>query len=295
MVRQKYGFKDSPFFRLQSKRKLAKLLRVSLSNLTRLSQLEDGYVHFEKLKKNGEPRIISAPILPLKSVQSRIADLLGRIATPDYLYAPVKGRSYVNNAARHVGVRSLHLLDIEDFFPNCTIYKVIEFFQTRMECSPDVTVILAHIVTHDDALPQGSPCSPILAFFTYFDMWEEMSKSVEGAGCTLSVYADDVTISGDTVPKAIIWNVKQIIYKHGHRYAAHKERSRRDRPAEVTGAIVKLDEVTVPNRQRKKLLEVENELKRPKSPEHAKHLEAQLRGRLAQVKQVKNGNHGEIG
>jgi hypothetical protein len=290
MVKRKYELRDSPFFRLRSKAKLARVLQVSPAKLNKLFELEGGYIYFQKPKKKGGSREISAPIPPLKSVQSRIANLLGRVAPPDYLFAPVGGRSYVDNAAHHIGARSVRLLDIEDFFPSCSINKVIWFFRTRMECSPDVAVILARIVTHNRALPQGSPCSPILAYFAYIDMWEEIDAKVRGAGCILSVYADDLTISGGTVPEAMIWELKQTLYRHGHRYALHKERARRDRPAEITGVILTRDGVTAPNRQRQKIHAVRGDLRKTKAAEQVKLFEAQLRGRLAQFNQIQAGN-----
>ena len=290
MARRKYPLRDSPFFRLQSKGKLARILQISPAKLKRLAQLEGGYIQFQKPKKKGGSRDISAPIPPLKSVQSRIAVLLGRVAPPDYLFAPVEGRSYVDNAARHIGAQAIRLLDIEDFFPSCTIKKVIWFFQNHMECSPDVAVMLARIVTHNGVLPQGSPCSPILAYFAYVDMWEEIDVLVSGAGCRLSVYADDLTISGGTVPEAMIWEIKKSLYRHGHRYAEHKERSRKDRAAEITGVILTRNGVTAPNRQRQKIQAVRENLKVTKSAKQALHYEAQLRGRLAQLRQINAGN-----
>lgn len=290
MAKHKYALRNSPFFRLRAKAKLARILQISPAKLKILSQLESGYIHFQKPKKKGGYRDISAPIPPLKSVQSRIADLLGRVAPPDYLFAPVEGRSYVDNAARHIGAQAVRLLDVEDFFPNCTIKKVIWFFRTCMECSTDVAVILARIVTHNGVLPQGSPCSPILAFFSYVDMWEEIDAQVTDEGCKLSVYADDLTISGNTVPEAMIWRIKQTLYRHGHRYAAHKERARRDRPAEITGVILCRDGVTAPNRQRQKIHAVRENLRTTKSTKQIKYFEAQLRGRLAQIRQIQAGN-----
>ena len=290
MTKRKHELRDSGFFRLQTKSRLARLLQVSPSKLRNLSRREDIYVHFTRPKKSGALREICAPIQPLKSVQSRIADLLSRIVAPDYLFSPVAGRSYVDNAACHIGARSVHLLDIKDFFPNCTFNKVIWFFRTKMQCSPDVAHILARIVTHDGALPQGSPCSPILAYFAYVEMWEAIAECVAEADCVLSVYVDDLTISGDTVPEAMIWKIKKIMYKHGHRYAVEKERARRDRSTEVTGVILTRNGVTVPNRQRKKIYEVQDELRNATSPESQKQLESQLRGRLAQVRQVDAGN-----
>ncbi|MBO6603673.1 MAG: RNA-directed DNA polymerase [Roseicyclus sp.] len=290
MARRKYQLRDSPFFRLRSKARLARLLLVSPKKLKQLAALEGGYIKFQKPKKNGDMRDISAPIAPLKASQARIADLLSRIAPPDYLFAPVEGRSYVDNAARHIGARSVCLLDIEDFFPSCTINKVIWFFRCRMECSTDVAVILARIVTDGGVLPQGSPCSPILAYFSYIDMWEEIDAAVVAAECTLSVYADDLTISGAIVPEALIWKLKRTLHRHGHRYVSHKERSRRDRPTEVTGVILTREGVTAPNRQRQKIHLVRDGLRTTKSADQTERLEAQLRGRLAQLNQIDAGN-----
>ena len=230
--------RDSPFFRLKSKKKLADLLFVSKVKMLTLARDEDLYFDFSKPKSSGGVRIISAPRDDLKAVQKRIAGLLQRIASPDYLFAPVSGRSYVDNAAAHMGSDSIHLLDIEDFFPSCTANKVIWFFHKRMQCSVDVAAIIRGIVTRNGSLPQGSPCSPILAFLCYVDMWEEIARIVDHADCTLSVYADDLTISGSTVPEASIWAIKRVLRKHGHRYNASKERCKRLKPAEITGVIL---------------------------------------------------------
>ena len=212
--------RDSQFFRLRSRAKLASLLFISPAKLTALAGEQDLYVQFKKCKPSGGFREISAPRGDLKAVQARIADLLRRIAPPDYLFAPVARRSYVDNAAAHLGAHSIRLLDIEDFFPSCTANKVIWFFHKRMQCSPDVAAIIRGIVTWNGSLPQGSPCSPILAYLCYVDMWEEISRIVDHVGCTLSVYADDLTISGETVPEATIWEIKKVLRRHGHRYNA---------------------------------------------------------------------------
>lgn len=290
MPKPKYALRDSAFFRLRTKAKLADVLQISQSKMKRLTKLENGYFAFQKPKKDGTMRDISAPVPPLKSVQARIADLLRRVAPPDYLFAPVEGRSYVDNAARHIGSRSFRLLDIEDFFPSCTFNKILWFFRTRMECSPDVAYILAKIATENDVLPQGSPCSPILAYFAYIDMWTEIDECVRTDGCKLSVYADDLTMSGDTVHESAVWDIKSILYRHGHRYAKHKERSRRDRTVEVTGVMLTRDGVKPPNRQRRKIAELRDDLGKAKSSLHKTKMEAQLRGRLAQLGQIQAGN-----
>lgn len=286
MDRRTHSLRDSPFFRLRSKAKLASLLYVSREKLRTLSDGDQRYFEFTKPKKSGGVRKISAPNGPLKAVQSRIADLLRRVTPPDYLFAPVPGRTYADNAAFHVGARSIRLLDIEDFFPSCTAKKAVWFFRTRMECSQDVAAILANIVTFKGALPQGSPCSPILAYLCYVDMWEEIAKVVEDSRCKLTVYADDLTISGQSVPEAQIWQIKKTLFRHGHRYARSKERSVRDRSVEITGVVLLRAGVVAPNRQHAKIVKVREELKRAAASDHKKALESQLRGRLAQIGQI---------
>ena len=133
---KRYAEHDSPFFQLRSRAKLAKLLHVSRPKLESLARAEGLYHQFEKPKASGGVRIINAPRADLKAVQARIADLLHRIAPPDYLFAPVAGRSYVDNAAAHLGAKGVRLLDIEDFFPSCNANKAIWYFRRRMQTSP---------------------------------------------------------------------------------------------------------------------------------------------------------------
>lgn len=290
MRKSKYALRDSVFFRVRTKAKLADILQITPAKMKRLVKLTNGYIAFQKPKKDGTMRNISAPIPPLKAVQARIADLLRRVAPPDYLFAPVEGRSYVDNAARHIGSRSFRLLDIEDFFPSCTFNKVLWFFRSRMECSSDVAYILAKIATENDVLPQGSPCSPILAYFAYVDMWTEIDERVQADGCKLSVYADDLTISGETIHERAAWDIKVILFRHGHRYSKRKERSRRDRAVEITGVMLTRDGVTAPNRQRQKIVNLRDHMGKVKKSLEREKLEAQLRGRLAQFGQIQAGN-----
>lgn len=286
MTTAKYSLRDSPFFRLRRRSKLAELIFVSESRLDWLANGADRYFSFKKLKKMGGFRNIDAPVEPLKRVQSRIAELLRRVTPPDYLFAPVKDRSYADNAAFHIGSRSVHLLDIESFFPNCTTNKVVWFFRNKLECDPDVAVILARIVTLNGSLPQGSPCSPILAYFAYMDMWDEVATAVDAGRSKLSVYADDLTISGDVVHGQLVWQVKKTIHRHGHLVARHKERSIRDGAAEVTGVILRQAGVSAPSRQHQKLLKVREAISSVKAPEQLAGLQRQFRGRSAQVKQI---------
>lgn len=297
-----HQLRDSSFFRLNTRKKLAQTLQVServLNMLTRRTDLyERAWKHKKKdswLKTPPSPlevhlyRPIDIPDSGLKAVQSRIAKLLGRVTPPDWLFSPVKGRSYVDNAARHKGAVAFWLLDIADYFPSCSANNVAHFFRQRMECSPDVTAILVHIATWQQCLPQGSPCSPILAYFSNLSLWEEIEKTVNVAGLRHSIYADDITISGSVIRKRVIWEIKQSIHKHGFKIKAEKELSLIHRPADITGVIVDGDDIKLPNRQLKRLFELRAERHKAKSRVLISQLDNKIAGHLAQRGQIENG------
>lgn len=202
--------------------------------------------------------------------------------------APVKKRSYVDNAALHRGARAFYLLDIEDFFPSCTDKKVYWFFNKRLKCASHVAALLTKLVTFQGHLPQGSPCSPILAYFAYSDMWDEIYTIVKQAGCSLSIYADDITIAGLNVYARDVWAVKQTLHRHGHRYSKKKERHIINKPADITGVIVLDDTLLLPNRQHNKIAKLEKRRQAEKSKKGKDLLVRQLRGRQAQASQIQN-------
>ena len=224
-VKGGYGLRDSPFFRLRSRKKLAKLLHISQDKLASLIKADPLYErrwkhkkikdHWRKTEPSGENsdeyRPIDIPDPRLKMIQTRIAGLLSRVSSPEFLFSPVRGRSYVDNAKQHIDGKAFWLLDVADYFPSCTVEKVSRFFKHDLECSADVTAVLVKLVSLHRCLPQGSPCSPILAYFSNLRMWQEVATLVSESGCKLSVYVDDITISGMIVRKAMIWRVKQIL------------------------------------------------------------------------------------
>ncbi len=299
-----YTLKDSSFFRLRSRKQLADLLHVTPATLAAVASDECLYSRRWKHKtlKDGQPgawlqveptgehsemyRPIDIPDPRLKAMQSRIADLLARIAPPDFLFSPVKGRSYVDNAAHHCGSKAFWLLDLADYFPSCTANNVARFFRRDLECSPDVTAILVRLTTLRESLPQGSPCSPILAYFSNQPMWDEINEVVTKAKCRLSLYADDITISGTVIRKAMIWQVKQIVHRHGLRLKAKKEVSLINAPADITGVIVRDGRTLLPNRQHKELAKLKRVRAATNNPKLQKTLDNQIAGRKAQRKQV---------
>ena len=205
-----------------------------------------------------------------------------------FLFSPVKGRSYVENAAHHKEAKAFWLLDVADYFPSCSANNVARFFHRELECSRDVTAVLVHVVTLGGCLPQGSPCSPILAYYSNSHIWLAVEKLVRAKGCNLSLYADDITISGDVVPKALIWEIKKLIFSNGLRLKDAKEVSLINAPADITGVIVKDGATHLPNRQLKRLAELKQQRALIRNPKVRERIENQIAGRISQRKQVEN-------
>jgi retron-type reverse transcriptase len=276
---------QSPLFKLRSKGRLASLLGMSEKELLELATLADSlYSMFEIPKKNGGVRGVENPRRQLKLVQATVARLLGRIQPPDYLFCPVKGRCYVTNAAQHRGQRVIRCLDIKKYFPSTPSRKVFYFFHKVMQCEKDIAATLASLACHKGHLPTGSPLSPIMAHYAHYDLWQAEATQCREHGYRLTVYIDDVTISGQSVSRDVMWAIKRAIHGAGLKY--HKEKHFVDRPAEVTGVIISGDSLKVPNRQLKKLNEARAALRHPDASVLDPKLRERMLGLQGQVAQV---------
>jgi hypothetical protein len=162
--------------------------------------------------------------------------------------------------------------------------RVAWFFREVMRCSLDVAAILGRLLTVDDHLATGSTVSPIMSFYASSDMWSAIIRIAREAGCTVTIYMDDVTISGDRVDGEALRAIKREIHAHGLRY--HKEKRYRGNFAEVTGVIIRDGRLLVPNRQRKKAFEARMRLAELHDDHEVDALGRKLQGFDQQRKQV---------
>jgi hypothetical protein len=278
---------QSRFYAIRSKAKLAVLFGHTRKTLNELLVMQRPYTcRTLEQERNGKikTRIIQEPRGALRPIHITVRKALSRIQPPDFLFCPVKGRSYVSNAAQHANARDVRKLDIKNYFPSTSRHRVVWFFRTVMHCSPDVAWVLGRLLTVDDHLATGSTVSPILSFFAFYDMWLAISDIAKRAGCVLTVYIDDLSVSCSRVPGPVLWAIKQEIHKRGLDY--HKERRYTRGPAEVTGILIRDGKLLVPNRQRKKAYDVRAKLAQTEDPTEATKLAAVLRGLDQQRKQV---------
>jgi hypothetical protein len=168
-----YPLHQCGLYSVQTKTRLARVLGRSSNFLLSRAHHPELYKTWREEKASGGFREIEAPREDLKGIQRRIADLLQRVIAPSYLFSPVRGRSYIDNALTHIGATEIRLLDIVNYFGNCTSASVYDFFKYGLKCAPDVAWILTGLTTRGGHLPQGSPCSPILSFFSCQKMWKK--------------------------------------------------------------------------------------------------------------------------
>lgn len=281
----KHSLRQSCLYNIPSPKLLAKQLYTSEEALRSLCEGDKPrYSYWTEKKKDGGERSISAPFKELKRVQTRLAELLHKIELPNYVFAPVKGRSYVDNGKVHKNQRAFCLLDVEDFYPSCTEAKIVGFFKNTMGCKLDVAVILARLTCDQGALPQGASTSPILAYLAYKEMWDAIAEHAKTAGNKFSLYADDLTVSGDKILGNTIWKIKMEVHKHGLTLKSEKERWMIDKPAPVTGTITGGGKVRLPNKQHVALAKARANFSRPGG--NRKKKGNVFRGRVAQAKQV---------
>lgn len=286
----RYSFDQSPFYKLRSKARLASILKITPSELkAHLQTSNSDYSEFDLTNPSGKKRHIEEPKPKLKRIHKRIENLLNRIFPPDYLFSPVKRRSYVTNAKQHVTSKQVNVLDIKKYYPSTRASRVFQFFNKGMSCDRDVAGVLMTLCTINGHLPTGSPLSPILSFLSHKRMWDRIATMAEKVDCRITVYVDDLTISGQKVPGSLVWEIKQEIKNTGLLY--HKEKNYRGtRAGRVTGVIIKDEELRVPNRQHLKMHNLRRTASKEKDPEKRKELFIKLRGSQSQVEQIRVAN-----
>lgn len=164
------------------------------------------YDAFKIPKKDGGEREIKAPVPRLKELQRRLNDLLqhcleevyGREAYGQTLsHGFRKDHSIITNAKNHKNMRYVFNVDLKDFFPSINFGRVRGFFikSNEFQLNPRVATVIAQIACHDNALPQGSPVSPVISNFIGHILDIRLVKLAKKARCAYSRYADDITFS----------------------------------------------------------------------------------------------------
>jgi hypothetical protein len=222
------------------------------------------YSQFQISKRSGGSRTIKAPSAELKHLQSRLSDLLqdcisdintARRVSSSIAHGFRRNCSIVSNANEHKHKRYVFNLDLSDFFDTINFGRVRGFFisNRNFQLDPATATILAQIACHNNALPQGSPCSPVISNLVGHILDIRLAALAADYGCDYSRYADDLTFSTNKLrfPECIariqedthIWEpgkkLRRAIERAGFQINDSKTRMQyRQSRQDVTGLVV---------------------------------------------------------
>ncbi len=193
----------------QTKIDLAILLNSKPANLTYLLYKTDSthkYKQFTINKKSGGTRVINAPTEKLKELQRSLSDLLldciddinsTKSQKSKLAHGFVRERSIITNAEMHRNTKNVLNIDLEDFFGQFNFGRVRGFFisNNHFLLHKDVATVIAQISCHNNELPQGSPCSPVITNLITHSLDIRLASLAKKYSCTYSRYADDITFS----------------------------------------------------------------------------------------------------
>jgi RNA-directed DNA polymerase len=258
---------------------------VSVDELEDFSKGNGHYSIRHEVKPNGGIRKIEEPKKRLQEIHGRVHSLLARVTLPAYVHSVKKGHSYVTNARQHLGQGELVKLDIERFYPSVRRASVSDFFERQMRCAKDVATLLARILTVDGHLPTGSRSSPILSYFVNKEMFDEIAIYAQTMGLVMTLYVDDICLSGAGANNATIRAVRNIISKHGLR--SHKLRQfNKKRPKIITGIVVAGNELRLPNRRHMRIRDGYRALHAAETASAKLHILNKLAGQVHEAAQI---------
>lgn len=279
-----YKVSDSPIYRMRGKGQFEAVIRVPWESVNNIST-DDNY-HVWTQRKNGRDREIQKPIGSLSVVHGRLGLLLSRIILPDYIYSK-KGRSYIDNARYHAGTSKTIKTDISAFYPSITWRMIYGLFLNDFKCAKDVAAKLADICCYRKShLPTGSTISNRIALLVARKMFDEIYDLSLSEQSIMSVYMDDITISGCNASRSMLWALRKIIHRNGFNAKSRKSKFYSIGSAKsITGVIVKNDDLLLPNKRHKNIYESRKLLSSALLREK-KRIERSLNGRLCEAHQI---------
>ena len=242
---------------IQSLDDFSEATHISKYTIYQLSHHADKYYKtYEIPKKSGEKRTICQPGKKLKGLQSWIlVTILNKIQVSPSCKGFRKGSSTLDNASPHIGANTILTLDLKDFFPTITSQQVYTIFKT-IGYNKLIATVLTNCCTYQQKLPQGSPCSPMLANLASWALDLRIQGYVGKRGIGYTRYADDLSFSGLNPSKIakIIPMIKTIIGDENFMVNPKKTRiASAARAKTVTGLIINKDSAGIGKQKFKEL------------------------------------------
>lgn len=171
-----------------------------------------------------------------------------------YLHSAVKQRSYHTNAKTHIGDKYVLAIDLKDFYPSVTKYKLYLFFKSKFKLTSDIAMFYATLSTcksDDDTyrLGQGLSQSATLAYLVNYSLFNYLYKIAKENNIDMSIYVDDVVFSSkDKIPQVFIDRLFGIIKGNDMLIKRQKVHNyKKDSVKKITGVYIDGNKTRVAN------------------------------------------------
>jgi RNA-directed DNA polymerase len=213
--------------------------------LTDLAECVESHYHsFERIKRSGGTRQISASKGKLKRVQRLLLDeFFVSFKMPAHVHGCVKKRSIATNAEPHVGRDVVINLDLCKFFHTVSVDMVNGVFAREFLCDEQAAELFSRLTTLSGHLPQGAPTSPFLANICALPLDAALmdccAKGVGAGNFKYTRYVDDITISGALALVDLLPALDRLINESGFKTNQDKTKVLRQSTRQwVTGVVV---------------------------------------------------------
>ncbi len=188
-------------------------------------------------KRRGGYREICAPYPALLECQRWInRNILARGKVHPVSHGFRQSRSIVTNAHPHLGAGQLLKLDLRDFFGSISFTRVVGVFRS-FGYPPNVAFYLSRISCRHGVLPQGAATSPFLSNIIAYRMDCRLYGLAKYLGIRYTRYADDLTFSGEAIPRWLAQGVSRIAKEENFELNHEKTRFCRSGQRQVVTGI----------------------------------------------------------
>lgn len=148
----------------------------------------------------------------MRVVQFRILkEILEKYKVPDYIHAFEAGKSIPEMVKNHIGKDLVISVDLKDFFPSVKQYHVQRLFE-EFGFDGVPARLLSEICTYSSFLPQGALTSPKISnCISAMTFGPELKEYCDKNNATLTIFADDITISVSEYDSSFIANTLNFI------------------------------------------------------------------------------------
>lgn len=192
-------------------------------------------------------------------------NFLDKIYISDAAYGFVKGVGYWDFLEEHTNYccRNHFLrMDISDFFGSITENMVRDSIGYYVDENLEdyqrnaILDVICDIVTYNNYLPQGAPCSPVVSNIVFRPVDIRIEKYCEKLGVHYSRYADDFLFSEDIGQRSklnrnFVRTIERILHENGYRVNYDKLRTA-NTSLSLNGFVVD-SEVHLSRKKRKKM------------------------------------------